>query len=85
MLFLWMGSEVSYFYVFAGLAHFSPDLRVYATSAAPPDTTHPSIKESTKGGGAKRRPPLWRRREAPPPLWMGVWGLGRQQTRQKQA
>ena len=41
----------------AGLAYFSPNLRVSAASAAPPATTHPSIKESTKGGGRRRRPP----------------------------
>ena len=43
--------------LFAGLAYFSPDLRVSAVSAAPPATPHPSIKESTKGGGRRRRPP----------------------------
>ena len=36
-------------------------------------TTHPSIKESTKGWAAEGgRHRLWRRREAPPPLWVGV-------------
>ena len=58
---------------FAGLAYFSPDLRVFATSAAPPATTHPSIKEVAFG------PPLWI------PLWMGVWWLGGEQTWQKHA
>ena len=58
MLFLWMGSKVSYFYFFAGLAYFSPDLRVYATSAAPPSHRTPIHKGIHKGG----------RREAPPPF-----------------
>ena len=59
----WMGLLVPDFSFFAGLAYFSPDLCVSATSAAPPATTHPSIKEaalraaSTKGGGRLRRPP----------------------------
>ena len=43
--------------IFAGLAYFSQDLRVFDKSAATPATTHPSIKESTKGGGRRRRPP----------------------------
>ena len=38
-----------------GLAYVLPSLRVSAASAAPPATTHPSIKESTKGGGRRRR------------------------------
>ena len=50
---LWMGLVVPNLSFFAGLAYFSPDLCVYATSDAPPDTTHPSIKESTKGGGRR--------------------------------
>ena len=45
----WMGLLVPDFSFFAGLAYFSPDLRVYATSAAPPATTHPSIKEAAFG------------------------------------
>ena len=54
---LWMGLVVPDLSFFAGLANFLPDLRVFATSAAPPATTHPSIKESTKGGGRRRWPP----------------------------
>ena len=45
----WMGLLVPDFSFFAGLAYFSPDLRVYATSAAPPATAHPSIKEAAFG------------------------------------
>ena len=35
-------------HIFVGLAYFSPDLRVSATSAAPPATAHPSIKEAAE-------------------------------------
>ena len=60
MFLLWMGPEVPDFYFFAGLAYFSPDLRVSATSAAPPATAHPSIKEAAFGRTSEGgRPPLW--------------------------
>ena len=42
-------------YMFCRTCWFFAGLSVSATSAAPPATAHPSIKESTKGGGAKRR------------------------------
>ena len=52
-----MGLLVPNLSFFAGLVYFSPNLRVYATPAAPPATAHPSIKESTKGGRRRRRRP----------------------------
>ena len=55
----------------------------FAAPAASTAPTHPSIKESTKGGGGRRPPaPLCGGGRRPPPLWMGVWGLGRQQAQQ---
>ena len=43
----------------------------------------PIHKGIHKGGRRPKvaAPRLWGRREASPPLWMGVWGLGRQQAR----
>ena len=51
-----MGLVVPDLSFFAGLAYFSPDLRVFATSAAPPATTHPSIKQVAFGHLHKGRP-----------------------------
>ena len=78
----WMGLLVPDFSFFAGLAYFSPDLCVYATSAAPPSHCTPIHKGIHKGG---RPPPFVEAAEGRLLYGWVCGGWGGQQTWQKHA